>query len=63
METKKTKSKDLLEDWQDTKNVIGHYGFLFVSEIIWSKLNGRHHKNLLASHFNIHTSCELEVKK
>ena len=61
--TKKLRSKELPEGWENIKEVFHYQGLLYGPKIIYSKLISRHHNNVLASHFRIKKIQKLIARK
>lgn len=58
------KQQDLEEGWvKDVNGMFLYQGFLYIPEVIWTKLIRRHHNNPLSSHFGIDKVQELIVRK
>lgn len=62
-EAKKLRSTQSPEVWRNIKGILHHHGFLYISEIICSKIISYHHNNPLAGHFGIKKTRELIAKK
>lgn len=52
-ETKKLRSKELSEGWENIKEVFYYQSFLYVPKIIHLELINKYHDNLLIGHFSI----------
>ena len=60
---KKLRSKRLLEDWENIKQVLYYPSILYIPKNIRSELISRHHNNLFTGHFGIKKTWELIAKK
>ena len=56
---KSIKTEGLSEDWEDVEEVLQYQGFLYVLEMVCSKVVSCHHNDLFAGHFGIDKTREL----
>ncbi len=61
--TKKLRSKELPEGWEDIEEVFYYQGLPYVSKVICSELISSHHDNPLAGYFGIKKTQELITRK
>ena len=62
-QAQKFRVEQLVKDQQDIKGVLYYQGFLYVPEIIWTKLISKHHNNPLIGYFDIKKIQELVAQK
>lgn len=63
LKAKKLKSRDLLEDWEDVKDILQHPNLFYVSAIIYSKVISCYYYNPLARYFEIKKIKKLITRK
>ncbi len=59
----KLRSEELVEGWEDIKQVLHCQDLLYVPKVIRSKLITRHHDDPLVGHFSIEKTHELIARK